>query len=734
MRQVIQNYRTGALEVVEVPDPVGRPGNLLVRTAASVVSTGTERHLVEMAQKSLVGKALSRPDLVRRVWEKVCTDGVFETYEQVRRRLETPVALGYSASGIVAAVADGISGFRVGDRVACGGQGFAVHAETLCAPPTLAILVPPEVSMEEAAFAMVGAVPLHAIRLARTEPGEWIGVIGLGLLGLIAVQILVAWGYRVIGMDVVEKKLELAKSLGAEVVAYSSEPSVVKLVEEMTGGKGLDAVIIAAGTSSSLPLEVAAQITRIKGRVVATGLVGLRVPRHLFFERELELVVSKASGPGLYDPEYESGGKDYPYPYVRWTHGRNMAEFLRLVAKGSVDLKPLITHRFPIAQAVEAYTALQNHQAENPIGIVLQYPEGVSRQATVSVSGIDGGPQKRREPNSTIHVGFIGAGLFARTTLLPEIKRMDNIRLVGVAALTGASAQHAARAFKFEYATTDAEKIIHDPDIRCVFIVTRHDSHARLVAGALRAGKDVFVEKPLALNVTELLEVAGAWQQGKGRLMVGFNRRHSPHAEVTKAFLQTAGGPFLIHCRVNAGDVPAGSWVNDPNSGGDRVRGELCHFVDLTCYIVDASPVAVEATGLVPGREGEPIGDLVAVVHFSDGSVANLVYTARGHRSLERERVEGFRGGRIAVIENFRTTRFYGPQAPRTFRSWRLERGYRNELAAWFQAVRKGNPAPVPFAAYGASTLATLSIADALRTGGRVSLDPSTLAPFAACE
>jgi len=724
MLQVIQSYRTGQLEVTEVPPPTVRPGQLLIRTAASVVSAGTERHLVEMAQKSLIGKALARPDLVRRVLDKVKTDGVLETVQQVRQRLETPVPLGYSAAGTVVAVGEGVTGFRVGESVACGGQGVALHAEVLCAPPTLVTAVPPGVGMEHAAFAMVGAISLHAQRLARVQSGEWVAVIGLGLLGLLAVQMLRATGCRVLGFDLAPDRLELAKRLGAHHVLDSSSPSVASAVAEITEGQGVDAAIILAATPSNAPLELAAQIARVRGRIVAAGLVGLQVPRHLFFERELELVVSRASGPGLYDPAYEIHGREYPYPFVRWTHGRNMAEFLRLVGEGAVRIDPLVTHRFPIAKALDAYAVLQGKTGERPIGIVLEYPQDeVARPARISIPIHD----RTTRPRDGVGIGLVGAGLFAKTTLLPELRRCRGVRLVGVATSSGTTAQHVARSFGFEYASSDPDEILRNPEIGCVFVLTRHDSHPALAAAALRAGKDVFVEKPLALSVQELMEVESAWREGGGRLMVGFNRRHSSHALAAKSFLERTSGPILLHCRVNAGDVPAGSWVNDPQLGGDRIRGELCHFVDLATFLVDYQPVEIQATSLPGRRPTDPTEDVVAAITFEDGSVANLVYTARGDRRLARERVEGFRGGLASVIDNFRVTRFFGPGAPRAKRGWRLDRGYRSELDVWFNALRQGKPAPVPFVTYAISTLATLAVSEAVMKRRPVGLDTEAL-------
>jgi predicted dehydrogenase/threonine dehydrogenase-like Zn-dependent dehydrogenase len=715
--QIVQNYRTGTLEVVDVPSPGRRPGSLVVRTETSVVSTGTERQLVELARKSLFGKALARPDLVRQVLDKIKTDGLTETIQHVRRRLETVVPLGYSAAGAVIEVGEGVSGFAVGDWVACGGPGVATHAEILSVPATLAVRVPPSLLREHAAFAMVGAIPLHAARQCHTTQGDWVAVIGLGLLGLLAVQIFRAGGARVVGLDVVHDKLTLARDLGAEIVCDAAASDAAAAVIAATGGHGVDRVLIAASASGNAPLELAARITRVGGRIVAMGLVGLDVPRDLFFERELELVVSRASGPGLFDPRDEVN-EDYPYPYVRWTHARNMAEFLRLVESGAVRLGPLITHRFPIDRAPEAYAVLRGEAREQCIGIVLQYPDNRRERATkVAI------PTNRRVPDrALLGIGLIGAGLFARTTLLPELRRIDCVELVGVTTASGVTAHAVARDFGFRYAASDPAQILDDPDIDCVMIATRHDSHCRLTVAALRAGKDVFVEKPLALTLAELREIVAA-ARGGGRIMVGFNRRHSPHALALRQYLAGATGPQVVHCRVNAGNIAPGSWVNDPVAGGDRIRGEVCHFVDLAHYIVGQSAVAVEASTLPPTRIGSPIEDVVTSLLFEDGSVANIVYTARGHRTLPRERVEGFRGGRASVVDNFRVTRFYGVRAPHPRRTWRLDRGYRDELQTWFKALRDGRPSPVSLEEYVASTVVTLTVADAVKRPGRVPVD-----------
>lgn len=721
MLQVIQSYRTGVLEVADVPPPALRDGTLLVRTVASVVSAGTERHLVEMARKGLLGKVRARPDLVRRVAEKVRADGLAEAVQQVRQRLDTPVALGYSAAGTVVAAGGDIAGFRVGDLVACGGQGVAVHAEMLCVPPTLAVPVPEGVAAEHAAFAMIGAIALNSARLAGAQQGEWVAVVGLGMLGLLAVGILRAGGFRVVGLDIVPEKLDLARSLGAESVVRADAPDADAAVLAQTGGRGVDAVVITAASHDSLPLELAAKIARTRGRIVATGLVGLEIPRHLFFERELSLTVSRASGPGLYDLEYEVHGVDYPFPFVRWTHSRNMAEFLRLVSSADVRLEPLITHRFPIARAVAAYDVLERG---GPIGILLQYPaEAPPPRATVRLRRPDPAPSSQ----GSVGVGLIGAGLFARTTLLPALKRVRGVRLRVVATASGTSAHHVARRFGFDEATSDIDHVLGDSGVSCVIIATRHDSHARLVVAALRADKDVFVEKPLAMTVAEVAEVAEAWAGSSGRLMVGFNRRHSRHACAARDFAVGAFGPAILRCRVNAGDLPPGSWVSDPSQGGDRIRGELCHFVDLAHFLLGGEAVAVEARAIKTRADGSSPHDVVVAMHFGDGSVADLVYTSLGHRSLPREAIEVFRGGRVACIENFRVTRFYGPRAPRRVRTRRQDRGYPGELAGWFEALRTGGPAPVAFRDYAASTLVTLTVNESLKENRRIEIDWSVL-------
>jgi predicted dehydrogenase/threonine dehydrogenase-like Zn-dependent dehydrogenase len=719
MKQVIQNYRTGILEVVEVPAPSVRPGTILIRNLCSVVSSGTERMVVDMARKSLVGKALARPDLVRRVIDKVRADGLYEAFQQVWHRMDTPVPLGYSSAGEIIAVGDGISDLCVAQLVACGGQGVATHSEVVCVPCTLAAPVPAGLTPTEAAFGMVGAIALHAVRVVGAGAGDFVAVVGLGLLGLLAAQILKASGCRTVGIDIAPKKVDLARSLGVELAVCQGEADPVAMTRAATQGQGTDGVLITAATPSNAPIELAARLSRERGRIVATGLVGLSIPRQLFYEKELEFMVSRASGPGLYDPDYEQRGRDYPYPHVRWTHARNMAHFLEMVRVGQVRVDPLISRRFKVECASEAYEALMEKHSPGCVGIVLEYP----RSAEVGPSRVRLLPESRRPTKGAVRLGVMGAGLFARTTLLPELCRLKGIALRYVAAASGASARHAAEKFGFAYATTDAQEIIADPEVDCVFVLTRHNLHARLLVDALGAGKDAFVEKPLALSLEELEAVVEAWRQSRGRVMVGFNRRHSPAAVAAQQFLASRGGPAVISCRVNAGEVPPKNWVNDPVEGGGRILGEVCHFVDLVQFLTNSHVVRVHGVAPRPGFTGPGDEDIAANLELADGSVASIVYTARGHRSMSRERVEIFSQGAACVIENFRVTRFFGLGRPKSVRTWRQDRGHRNELRVWIEALRQGDAAPVPFATYVAATLATFALAQAVRTASPVQVD-----------
>ena len=723
MKQVLENYNTGIVRVAEIPAPGVQPKMVLVRTAASLVSIGTEKAMLDVARKSLLGKALARPDWVRQVVDKVQSDGLMETYRQARARLDMPVALGYSAAGVVIDVGDGVTGVRSGDRVACAGHPYAGHAEVISVPRNLVVPIPANVAFEDAAFAMLGAIAMNAVRLAAPALGERVAVIGMGLLGLLALQMLRAAGCRVLAIDIAAEKLELAHKLGASALALATA-NVQDIALEFSGGHGVDATLVFASTDSSEPVEQAAAITREQGRVLVPGLVKLNLPRKVFFEKELRLIVPKAGGPGGADPNYEARGRDLPLPFVRWTEGRNLTSFLELIADNRLTVKPLITHRFEIGRAMEAYRLIQggSESGPPPIGVILEYPmdAGVESVRTVRIGGT---PVTARN-GDTVGVGLIGAGLFTRGVFLPYFKKARNLRLRGVATASGVSGLHAAETAGFDYTTTDFHELLSDPEIAAVLITTRHNLHASMVVDAFRAGKHVFVEKPLCLNPVELDEVMDAWRAaGPAKngeapvVMVGFNRRFAPASIALQKAL--GSGPCLIQCRVNAGAIPSASWVQEPEEGGGRAIGEVCHFIDLIHALSGALTTSVAAVAMAESGE-EALDDNLSInLGLDNGSAANIVYAANGDRSFPRERVEVFRAGSVGVIDNFRKYSVTSGGRTRQWKSWSLNRGHRAELDAFFDGIRSGQP-PVPMEDYRTTTAATFAILDSLRSSSVV--------------
>lgn len=734
-----QSYRKGTLQVMEVPRPRAGRGRVVVRTAASLASVGTEKAMVELARKSLLGKALARPDLVKQVLDKARTEGIAEAWRQAMGRLETPILLGYSSAGTVVDLGPGAGGFKVGDRVACAGAGYAGHAEFTSVPANLCVPVPDTVTFEEAAFVALGGIALEAVRMARVGLGDRVAVIGLGLLGQIAVQLLHAAGCHVFGVDVEPGKADMASRHGAEATAIATDGTpAVDAVLAWSGGHGADAVIIMAAAHSNGPLEQAAAMCRERGRIVATGMVGLQVPRKPFYDKELELVVSRAWGPGLYDQRYAQGGVDYPLAYARWTAGRNMEEFLAQLARGAVSVRHLITHRFPIERAVEAYEMVLEGQ-QPCIGVLLTYPDAaIQADGTVaSPFTVWLKPQARPagSPDGRVGVGLIGAGQFASGTLLPALRGLKGLRLRGVATSTGISGRHAGARHGFEYCTSDYRELLADPAIGLVLVLTRHGSHSALAAEALRAGKHVFVEKPLALDVAQLRQVVGAYQEALARaeaegrtppvLMVGLNRRFSPFVRWLRERLERLSGPLSLSLVVNAGPLPADSWANDPEDGGGRIIGEVCHFVDLAQYLA-GSPVARAYAQRVAG--GAVAGDdsVSATLALADGSVASITYAARGSKRYPRERVQVFGAGAVGAIENFKEAVFVQGGRGQRIRSWlSVDRGYRGEMEALLAAVSGHAPTPVSLDDYLNTTLTTFALERSLKSGRPEDIGPS---------
>jgi predicted dehydrogenase/threonine dehydrogenase-like Zn-dependent dehydrogenase len=720
MKQLLQNLKTGEGLVADVPAPLALRGRVIVRAAASLVSAGTERAFVELGRKGIVGKAKERPDLVRKVVEKVKSEGLLSTLQSVREKLDESHALGYSAAGVVVEVGEGVTEFRAGDRVACAGTGYATHAELLSVPKNLCVRLPDAVDFESAAFATLGAIALQGVRLAEPTLGESVVVIGLGLIGQLAAQLLRANGCRVFGVDLDASKVELAKRLGADD-GCASEEGVKESVLKWSRGRGADAVVITAATQSDGPVELAGEISRLRGRVVAVGLVGMNVPRQTYFQRELTLRVSMSYGPGRYDPEYEERGHDYPLPYVRWTEGRNLEAFLDLAASGSVRTAPLVTHRFNVEESARAYELISGDAREPYLGILINYDTEREIERNVENPSSKFKVQSSRsEGAGVVRVGLIGAGDYARRMLLPHFKALG-AEFVSIATASGVSARDVGTRYGFARFVSGAEEVLSDESVNLVVVATRHDTHAELARRALERGLHVFVEKPLAIDDAGLDSVLEAASSSSGLLTVGFNRRFSPHARAAKEFFEGVRAPLSILYRVNAGRVPRSHWTQDLSEGGGRIVSEVCHFVDFMQFLTGSTVVRVYSEPVASDdREAVDEDSIFVTLKFADGSNGTIAYLAEGDRALHKERIEVFGGGRTFVIEDFRAGEAYRDGHETRTRLRAQDKGQREEVRAVCEALLRGGPAPIPLRELAAATRATFRILDSLRTGEAV--------------
>jgi len=710
MKQLLQNIKTGKSTIEDVPVPTPREGQVLVKVEASLVSAGTERMVVEFAEKSLVGKARSRPDLVKQVIDKARREGLLNTAQAAFNRLDQPMALGYSSAARIVKLGKGMQGFRVGQRVACAGGGFAVHAEYNVVPRNLLTPLPKNVDFESAAFTTLGAIALHGFRLAEAQIGENVAIIGMGLLGLLTAQIATAAGCSVLGMDIDPERNKLASSLGLRSV--SREQAVDSSVA-FTSNRGFDVVLICADTSSNDPIELAGVIARDRARVVATGAVGLTMPRKIYYEKEISFINSRSYGPGRYDSDYEENGQDYPLGYIRWTEGRNFEAVVDLMANGKLKVEPLITHRFPIEKAAKAYEVITGKKKEKFLGVLLTYPESVEMLESSKVVRFNVPAFKP----ATCKLGVLGAGLFANSVLLPSIKKAGNIELVGIASSGGLHAQHSGKKFNFHYAASDEDEIINDKYINTVAILTRHDSHADLIIKALKAGKHVFVEKPLAITVDQLKKIEKVLHNTNyGLLTIGFNRRFAPLAQKLKSQISSLHEPLHVHYRINAGSIPLDHWTQDPKIGGGRIIGEACHFIDFITFLVGESPVSVSAHALPDmGKYSE---DNVSMTFtFPDGSIGVVDYLANGDKSVPKERVEVFCGGQVSVLDDFvslETVR----DGRKTRTKLAQDKGWVNEWKVFARSIREGGEPPIPYEQLIGVTKSTFAAMESLRKSG----------------
>lgn len=717
MKQIIQSYKDGKITLDKVPAPACKAGGVLVQNYASLISPGTEKMMIEMGQKSLLGKAKARPDLVRQAWAKAKKEGFLSVYKEAMNRLDEPIPLGYSAAGVVLEVGAGVKDFKPGDRVAVAGAGYASHAEVVWVPENLCVPIPDGVEFDSAAFVMLGGIALHGVREAGLTLGERAVVLGLGLLGLLSVQLLKAQGCRVVGVDLDRQKCLLAKEMGADLGLVPGEDDVEEAVANFTGGLGADAVIITAASQDNRPILLAESVTRSRARLVMVGVAELNLTRKAFWEKELSFSVSKAAGPGSIAPLYEARGFDYPIAYVRWTERRNLEAFLDLIAQGRVQVESLISHRFPIKDALQGYDLILKN-LEPYIGVVLTYPPGETRdtQEPIQLRKVWlEPPPKQTEIGERLAVGLIGGGMFTKNILLPALKRIAGVKLVGVATTTGVTSQHIAKKYGFGYATTDYQAILKDAAIGSVIITTRHNLHGGMVLEALAAGKHVFVEKPLCLTEAELNNIMAAYD-GSRLLMVGFNRRFAPLTQQVKESLAGRSTPLVMSYRVNAGFIPADHWVHDPDAGGGRLLGEVCHFIDFLLYMAGSGPARV-TTATISGSTGKylPEDNLAITLTCQDGSLGSIIYTAKGSKSFSRERFEVFCEDSVAVIEDFRLAQIIKAGRTRKLKKLSMDMGYQGELDFFFRHDPAQVNYPELFTDYVNSTSATLWAAHSLQ-------------------
>ena len=712
MLQVVQYQKNGELYVDNVPVPALKRGGVLVRNVCSLISAGTERSSVSTAQAGLIGKAQSRPDLVRQVVDNIRSEGIWDTYKKVQMRLDNVKALGYSSAGVV--IETGCNEFQVGDKVAC--AGYAYHAEVISVPKNLCATIPDKVDFDEAAFTTLGAIAMQGVRQADVRLGEQVAVIGLGLVGQLTAPILKSAGCRVIGLDIATPMLEMAKELGIDAVVESERLKAIEAVRSFSRGMGVDAVIITAATQSNEPIEIAGEITRDRGRIVIVGAVKADIPRSPFYEKELEVRMSRSYGPGRYDTSYEEKGNDYPLGYVRWTEKRNMEAFLELLAENKVNVKRMITHRFPIQEAAKAYDVILSKTKETYLGVILEYPqetENIQRRFDFSTV-----QHKALQKQDVLNIGLIGAGNFAQSYLLPRLQKLDGVVLKGVATSTGVSAKSAGKKLGFEFCTTDTQEILDNENIQAVFIATRHDSHAKYVIEALKRNKLVYVEKPLAITQEQLDEIAKLMSESETRrfLMVGYNRCFSKPIKAIKEFFNGRKEPLVMNYRVNAGFVPKTSWHQDESQGG-RIIGEVCHFVDVMQFLTDARIVRVFAE-CIGGNNLENVNrdNVNITIKFDDGSVGTISYLANGDARLLKEFMEVFGEQSVAIMDDFRRIRLIRNRKQKKLR-FNGGKGHGEEMSCVVNAMMKGELSPIPFESLYLTTSVTLAAVKSLETG-----------------
>jgi polar amino acid transport system substrate-binding protein len=719
MKAVLEDMKSGKVMAYEVPQPELRPGGILVRTAFSAISSGTERAKLEAGEKSLVGKAMSRPDLVRQVMDFARNEGIKAAYQRVHSRLDSLSPLGYSCSGIVIAASDGVHEFQPGDRVACGGGGYANHSAINFVPKNLAVKLPDSVGLDAAALTTIGAIAIQGLRQSEVTFGETVAVIGAGLVGVLTIQLAKAAGCRVVAIDLDPGRVERAVRFGADLGLKSSDAHTPIGVKEFSF-YGPDAVIITAATCSTDPIELAATIARDRGRIVIVGDVGLGVSRNNVYLKELSIALSRSYGPGRYDVEYEEGGIDYPIGYVRWTEKRNMEAFVNFLAARSIDVAPLIEKRYPVEKVDNAYASIRETGSYTAL-IDYAVPEPLAMNASLSVVA------QQRKSAGQFMVGCIGAGGFAKNIIFPALRNHKRVILDSIATASGIGAQSACKAFGFSKAQTP-DAVIQDTQTNGILILSRHDSHSRYVVAGLTNHKPVFVEKPLAVSEEQLEEIRCAYEAEREQghpafLMVGFNRRFAPMTEKVRDFFSKRQEPMMINIRVNAGYLPLDHWTQRKEDGG-RIVGEFCHFVDWARALVN-SPIRTVSVHALRDSSRYNRDNVAATLSFADGSVGNVIYVANGDKSVPKERFEVFCEGGVGIIDDFCTLEL-SRDGKMTKTKGRRDKGHNREIELTLEAMRNGGPAPIPFEQLVEVTKACFAVHQSISVAQPVSLQQNS--------
>jgi predicted dehydrogenase/precorrin-6B methylase 2 len=684
MKQILQNLKNGRMEIADVPCSHPGHGQVLIQSRASLISAGTEKMLVEFSKANLIQKARQQPDKVKQVLDKIKSDGLMPTLEAVFRKLDEPLPLGYCNAGVVLEVGSEVADLQPGDRVISNGN----HAEIVCVPRNLVAKVPDTVSDEHAAFTVLAAIALQGVRLAQPTLGEKIVVFGMGLIGLITVQLLRASGCDVLAIDVNSERLAMAEKFGARIADVSLGADPIRAALGFTKEMGVDAALITASAKTDDIIHQAAESCRKRGRIVLVGVVGLNLRRSDFYQKELTFQVSCSYGPGRYDENYEQGGHDYPPGFVRWTEQRNFNAILAAISNKSLNLDPLITHRIGFDKALEAYAIIENEP--NALGVILQYSGKADCSDSIAVIS------NAVKSAGKAAVGIIGAGNFSKSILLPALAK-TKARIAYIADLNGVAAKHAASKFGAEHAVSDYRHVLDDKQVDAVFVVTGHNTHARLVSESLEAGKHVFVEKPLCLHESELESIEATLRNHPGAiLMVGFNRRFSRHTIKIKQLLAGRSNPLCMNMTVNAGEIAADHWVQDSKRGGGRIVGEGCHFIDLLSFIAD-SPVKSVSAFMIGNGPAVREDKMSIILQFADGSVGTVNYFANGAKDYPKETLEIFTDGRVLRLDNFRIIRGYGFKGFRKFKTTRQDKGHAEELASFIQLVEQGGQPIIPF-------------------------------------